>query len=251
MNTKITSLQNPLVKHLIKVRQNTDYRYDHESVVIEGVKTVSEVGLSHPIKTIVVCDPSFIPPTIKADHVYIVTEGVMNKISGMKTPEGIIAEVSMPKPVSLKGKRRILVLDNVSDPGNVGTILRTALAFKWGGVFIISESCDPFNEKALRASRGAAFRIPLSFGSWEDVKKLVANDNLHPLVADLDGKDFTAIKPQNGVLLVLGNEASGPSDEAKKLCEKISIPMPGKMESLNVSVAGGILMYALREPFVI
>lgn len=246
MNRQITSVENSLVKHLVKLRQNTDYRYDHQSIVIEGAKTIKEVSQTHPIKTLLVYDESFLPKNVKASQVYIVNEAVMKKVSGVPTPEGIVAEMAMPKPASLSGKKYILVLDGISDPGNLGTILRTALALGWEGVFVINESCDPFNEKTLRASRGATFRLPIAQGSWAEVKKLIKENDLQPLVADLKGMDFTEVKPKNGVLLVLSNEAHGPSLDAVKICQKIFIPMPGKMESLNVSIAGGILMHALR-----
>ena len=247
MNHEITSLVHPIVKHLVKLRQNTDYRYDHQSVIIEGIKTVKEVAQTHPIKTLVAYDGTFIPRGVKGKEVFIVNEAIMKKVSGMQTPEGILAEVEMPKPASLNGLRYLLVLDRVSDPGNVGTILRTALALGWEGVFIVNESCDPFNEKSLRASRGATFRLPIAFGTWKDVKKIVDENKLTPLVADLNGKDLSEIKPAKGIALVLSNEAHGPSEEAQKLCQKVTVPMPGKMESLNVSIAGGILMYALRK----
>lgn len=242
----MTSLQHPIVKHLVKLRQNTDYRYDHQSVVVDGIKTVAEVASTHPIKTLVVCKGHIIPKEIKAEKIYVVNDAVMKKISGMQTPEGIVAEIAMPKSASLKDLRYLLVLDGVSDPGNLGTILRTALAMGWEGVFIINESCDPYNEKAIRASRGALFRLPIAFGGWEEVTKLIKENHLLPLVADVHGKKLTDIKSKNGILLVLGNEAHGPSEEAHKLCEKITIPMPGQMESLNVAIAGGILMYVLR-----
>ena len=88
----------------------------------------------------------------------------MKKISGMQTPEGLVVEIEMPKPAPLEGLKYLLALDGVSDPGNVGALLRTALALGWQGIFILDESCDPFNDKALRSARGATFRLPLA---WE------------------------------------------------------------------------------------
>lgn len=245
MSKQITSLQHPIVKHFVKLRQNTDYRWDHQSVVVEGIKPVKEVSLSQQVKRILAYDDTYLPPGISAEEILIVNDGIMKKVSGMQTPEGILAEVAMPKPASLKGMRYLIAFDRVSDPGNLGTLMRTALALGWEGAFLLPESCDPFNEKALRAARGATFRLPMAAGDWKDLKKLIEENKLEPVVADLQGISIKEFKAEKGILLVLGNEAQGISQEAEKMCQKVTIPMPGEMESLNVAVAGGILMYAL------
>ncbi len=245
----VTSLQHELVKHLIKLRQNHDYRVDHQSLIIDGIKPITELGRSLKPKVIVAWDETLIPEGINADDVVIVNESVMKKISGMATPEGLLAEIPMPKPSSFKDKRYIVALDKVGDPGNVGTIIRTALALGWEGVFVLDESCDPFNEKALRAARGATFRLPLAWGSWNDLKKIIQDNKLDGVVADLEGSKLQDVKFKNGICLVLSNEAQGASKEAKKLCQPVTIDMAGDMESLNVAVAGGILMHALKSGF--
>lgn len=242
----ITSIQHELVKHLVKLRQNHDYRIDHQSIVIDGIKPVTEIGYSLKPKLLIAWDETLLPQGMQADDVIIVSESVMKKISGMATPEGLLAEIPMPKPASFSGKRWIVALDGVSDPGNLGTILRTALAFGWEGVFLLDECCDPYNDKALRAARGATFRLPLAWGSWEMLKKIIEENKLDPIVADLEGTQLQDIQVNKGVCLVLNNEAQGASKIAKKLCQPVTIPMVGDMESLNVAVAGGILMHALK-----
>jgi RNA methyltransferase, TrmH family len=246
MLKEISSLQHPLVKHLVKLRKNSDYRHEHSSVLIEGVKFVSEICQTLQPKTLLACDETLIPKKLKAENVIIVSEDILRKISGLKAPEGVLAEVPLPKMDSLQNKKYIIALDRVSDPGNMGTLLRTALALGWEGVFILEDSCDPFNEKALRAARGATFRLPLAIGNWITLQEIIKKNKLHPLVADLHGKKLNTEISKEGILLVLSNEAHGLSSEAKEICEKITIPMPGPMESLNVSVAGGILMHALK-----
>lgn len=243
---KITSVQHELVKHLVKLRQNHDYRVDHQSLVIDGIKPVSEIGRHLKPKVLAAWDESLIPEGMEADDVVVVSENVMKKISGMVTPEGLLAEIPMPKPASFKDKHYIVALDGVSDPGNVGTILRTALALGWEGVFFLDESCDPFNEKALRAARGASFRLPLAWGNWDALKKVILENKLDPIVADLEGIKLQDVKLKNGICLVLSNEAQGASKIAKKLCQPVTIAMAGNMESLNVAVAGGIMMHALK-----
>lgn len=244
---EITSLQHPLVKHLVKLRQNNDYRYDHHALVIEGTKMIAEAESICTFKTILTSAPELVPKAIKADEIILTTTDIIQKISGLPSSEGILAEVSMPQPADLKNKKFIVALDRVNDPGNLGTILRTALALGWEGVFLLDESCDPYNEKALRASRGAVFRLPIAHGNWKDLQKIANENKLKAFVADIQGTPFNQISSSDGILLVLGNEASGPSKETLSSCTAITIPMPGKMESLNVSVAAGLLLYSLRQ----
>lgn len=243
----ITSLQNPLVKHLVKLRQNRDYRYDHHSLVIEGIKLINEISQHFPIKTLVALDESFIPPGCKAEEILIAPMDLIEKITGLHSSEGLLAEIKMPAPASLKGLKKIIALDGVSDPGNLGALLRTALALGWEGVFILNDSCDPYNEKAIRAARGATFHIPLATGSWKDLEALIKTNKLTPLAADMEGTPIDKLSRSEGYLLILSNEAHGVSEQAERISQKVSIPMAGKMESLNVAVAGGILMYALSR----
>ncbi len=244
---EISSLQHPLIKHLVKLRQNSDYRYDHQTLLIEGLKMISEAKANCTFKTILTSSVDLIPKGIKADEVVLATQDVIDKISGLRTSEGIVAEVVMPKTEHFNGKKYIVALDRVSDPGNLGTILRTALALGWEGVFLLDGSCDPYNDKALRASRGAVFRLPMRQGNWNDLKKIISENKLQALVADTQGTPFDQIPPTQGLLLVLGNEANGPSEESLAAGKTITIPMKGKMESLNVSIAAGILLYTLRQ----
>lgn len=244
---EITSVQNPLIKHLVKLRHNRDYRYDHHSVVIDGSKMVREVGKSYAPKVIVCLDPEEIPKEVAAKEVILVDEKVMAKISGMNSPEGIIAEVAMPLPAELRKMEKFIVMDGINDPGNVGALIRSALAFGWDGAYIIEESCDPYNDKALRAAKGATFRLPIAWGTWEQLQMGIKGKDIKPLVADLGGTSLNALKVKGNIMLVFGNESHGPSKFAKELCKGVTIPMSGDMESLNVGVAGGILMYELNK----
>jgi TrmH family RNA methyltransferase len=212
--------------------------------MIEGIKPVHEV-CSHLSPTLLVAwDETLLPLDHPEERCLLVSRPVMEKISGMQTPEGLVAEIPMPKSASLKGKKKILVLDGVSDPGNVGTLLRTALALGWEGAFLLDEGCDPFNDKAMRAARGATFRLPLAWGTWDEFNILIQEEGWKLLAADFVGEEPCQISVEK-IALVLGNEAVGVSDRGKKLSHPVTIPMPGEMESLNVAIAGGILMFAL------
>lgn len=248
MMRTITSLDHPTVKHLVKIRVNRDYRYEHRTVVIPGIKASTELMRDNQVVRLVVIDETFVPGDAKADEILVVSEAVMKKISGLVNPEEMLIEIKMPPSESLEYKDSLVVLDGISDPGNMGTLIRTALALGWEGVYITENSCDPFNDKALRAAKGATFRVPIGMGSWTYLKELIANGNFKAFAADLEGKSPSEVNFKGSrVALVLGNEANGLSPEAKAICEKVTIPMSGKMESLNVSVAGGILMYFLLK----
>ena len=114
-------------------------------------------------------------------------------------------------------------------------------------VFLLDGCCDPYNDKALRSARGATFRIPIASGHWEQLDKIIAANKMTPFVADLQGKSLSTLDGVKAPLLIMGNESRGVSAESCKRSQAITIPMAGKMESLNVSVAGGIIMYALSE----
>lgn len=233
---EISSLQHPLVKHLVKLRKERAYRYEQKLALVESRKMIAELS------------PKLILTTnenepLTADDVIFTSTQVIEKISGMQTPEGIIAVVEMADH-PLKNVRRLLALDGISDPGNLGVLLRTALALGWDGAFLLPNCCDPYNDKALSAARGATFKLPIKQGAWQDLEQIMHEFQLQPLAAEMNGKDIEELAFDK-VLLVLGNEAHGPSDETKARCQTVAIPISNRMESLNVAVAGGILMYKL------
>ena len=131
MAKTITSLTHPLVKHLVRLRDDADYRHEKKRVLVEGKNLISELGKVH---TIVTTDEQC---RIGAEEIVFASEAVLHKISGTKNPEGIVAEVETPPESSLNGVSRLLALDGVSDPGNLGTLLRTACAFGWEGIFLL------------------------------------------------------------------------------------------------------------------
>ncbi|MFT5317582.1 MAG: TrmH family RNA methyltransferase [Chlamydiales bacterium] len=244
---EIKSLQNSLVKHLVKLRKSRSYRSEQGSVVLAGKKLVGEICATSVAITLFVEEGASVPENVLVKDLYIVSNEVMKKVSGLETPESVLAEVNIPSQQSLKDKCRILVFDGVSDPGNMGTLWRTALALGWDGAFILDNCVDPYNDKTLRSAKGATFRLPYCVGNFEDFSRLVEENQLQPLVGDIQGKEPGEVSLRKGVALVLGNEASGPSSAIKELCESVTIPMDGEMESLNVAVAGGILMYLLKK----
>ena len=106
--------------------------------------------------------------------------------------------------------------------------------------------CDPCNDKVLRASKGAVLKLPYQVGNWELLDSIVDGNALFPLVADIEGEGVKAFKGKKRVLLVLGSESFGPSVETVKRCNKVCLPMSHSVESLNVAVAGSVLMYLVK-----
>lgn len=241
----LNSLQHPLVKHLVKLRTESAYRREHQAVILEGLKPIQEVSDSVSKLLYTPAYASFACSI--AGEKWQVTEAILHKISGMTSPEGILAEVRMPPFVSLDKFKQVLALDGISDPGNMGTLLRTALALGWEAAYFLPGSCDPFNEKALRAARGAHFKLALAKGTAEQLHQWIRVKDVQSLVADFEGKAPENISIASHRLLVLGNEAHGASAAIRQFCQPVTIPMPGEMESLNVAVAGGILLYLLSS----
>ncbi len=239
----ISSLQHPLVKRLVKLRDNKAFRTQENSVLIVGVTLVSDVAARMPLKTLISVDP--LP--FNAKESYLAPPNVLEKIINISSHDLVAAEVELPKQSSLENLKTIIVLDALADPGNVGTILRTAVALGWEGVFLTPKTADPYNDKALRAARGASLFLPLRQGSYEELKKLVQTSGMQVYIADVEGKKLTEVSFKKPLALVLGHETEGPSPETKALGQAISIPMTNQMESLNVATAAAILMYQIQH----
>lgn len=240
----ITSLQHPLVKHLVKLRTDSRYRQEQQTLVVEGIKPIQE--LPSMIKLLYTSSCADLAASLPGDK-WQVSEAVLQKVSGMESPEGMIAEVGFPPWRSLGQSRQVLALDGISDPGNMGTLLRTALALGWETVYFLPGGCDPFNDKTLRAARGAHFKLSLAKGTAEELQAWVKAESVQPLVADLQGIYPEKIPASLRRLLVLGNEAHGPSAAVHQFCQAVTVPMSQKIESLNVAIAGGILLYLLSN----
>lgn len=239
----ITSLQHPIVKHCVSLRKDRAFRFDNKQVLVSGINLIRDVAKKTPPITVIVDEPSLIVP---AEESYIVTPEILHKITGVLHPEGIAAIFPMPQPADLADAKRILVLDRIADPGNCGTLLRTALALGWDGVVATAGSVDFFNDKALRAAKGATFFLPYAELSWSQIATLQQQRHFQIYVGDLQGAEMSSCSFQMPLMLVLGNEASGPSSEALSLGKPISIRLANKVESLNVGAAGAILMYVIR-----
>lgn len=237
---QIKSLQHAIVKHCVNLRKNPHYRKECNSFLITGRKQILELPKELKILTMFTLENT--PPIKTGGTHYSVSEEILKKISGTISPEPYAAEVVMPNLTPTK-LERLLICDGISDPGNLGTLLRTALSFGFDAAYLLNQCVDPFNEKVIRAAKGALFRLPLLFGIWEDLVSLQKSSSLHLYQADAQGTPITQCSIVIPFGLILGNEAHGTSKEAKIHAQGISIPMTKDTESLNVAIAGGILMF--------
>lgn len=244
---EISSLQHPLVKYWVKLRTNRDFRYENQSVLISGIKLIKELSTHFTFRSLITqkgFTPSF---SFKTEEQYIVTDSILKKVTGLNTPEPIAAELPMIRESSLASCRSLLILDGIADPGNLGTLFRTALALNWEGIFLTQGTTDPYNEKALRAAKGATFYIPWCYGSLEELSQFLSRHPFELFAADAKGIPIQTSRTKSPIALILGNEAHGIAASLKTSSQLIAIPMNKQMESLNVATAGAILMYILKE----
>src|SRR5260221_6243786 len=149
---EISSAAHPLVKYWVRLRSDAAFRRKEKRLLVEGLKCIQDVASKLPIKRLISLDEM---PTFLCDEAIIVTHTILEKISGLETSDGLIAEFEMPAAQNLKGLSHILVCDRIQDPGNIGTLIRTALSLGWEGIFFLPGCADPFNDKALRAAKSA------------------------------------------------------------------------------------------------
>lgn len=230
----ITSKNNERVKFACSLKENKN-RKIHKMFLAETFKSL-KMALENNLvveifSTEYVDAPSEIPQNL-------VNEEVLKKLSSNVNPEGVVFIAKMPE-YEVNNPNKVLYLDDISDPGNMGTLIRTALAFDYDLVVTSENSVSIYNEKVINSSKGAIFQIPVIVGKLKDYVEthqiLVTNLSKNAI-------DFNEIEIPNKFVLVLGNESHGVSKEIIKLAtQEIIIPIKN-IDSLNVAIAGGILM---------
>lgn len=225
------------------MRRDKMARQEAKSLLISGETLIFELSQKIPIKSLITLEPA---PEIPAEKRFLVTEAILKKITGLQNPAPFAAEVDLPAEQKIEKGQRVLILDQISDPGNLGTLIRTAHAFGWDGVIATPGTVDFFNDKALRASRGAIFHLPYSWQTVDEIEKSVQKNQWELFLADTEGKPLDQISFSKPCALILSNEAKGALEWAEKKGTKITIPMYKGAESLNVATAGAILLYTMR-----
>ncbi len=249
----ITSLSNAKVKFVRSLARRRA-RYAARQFVIEGVKSIEEAigaGMSPALAFFTAAADA--EPRAHAllerlratgSSVLEVSDAVMQAMSNTETPSGILAVVpfvELPMPDS---PGFVLVLDNVRDPGNVGTILRSAWAAGVDAVLLAAGTADPYNDKVIRSAMGAHFHVPMRVESWQAIEDMVRPIPRIYLADARGNKVYTRADWTRPVALIVGGEAEGASDEARRLAtERVSIPMRGGAESLNAAMAATVLLF--------
>ena len=251
----ISSKDNELVKHIKKLKDKK-YRDESNEYIIEGVKLIEEaVKENAKIKKIIVCEDTTrtyeIPTNVmleiaKYECIYV-TDKIFASITQVTNPQGIMAiiEKNIGNTEIDYSQDIIVVLDDVQDPGNLGTILRTVDSIGLDQIIVSKETADAFNPKVVRSTMGAIFRIKII--EVEDLKQMIKEMKKHHyklMVTSLQTEDSIYDIEFRKKIIVIGNESNGVSKEIQDMAdEKAKIPMLGKTESLNASVAAGIVMY--------
>ena len=248
----ITSTSNSLIKHIKKLQTKKSYRHECGEFVIEGIRQVFDAA--DVCKTVLVSENFDTPLPDFSCTVETVSAHIMESVSETKNPQGIlaVAKISTVSEESLIKENGLYIFcDSVQDPGNLGTIIRTADAAGADGVILGTGCADLFNPKTVRSTMSSLFNVPICVS--EDSKKTfeyfkargvkIFGSTPHTDILIYD-EDFTGPS-----MLVLGNEANGISEELLTMCDAcVKIPMVGSAESLNVATAGAVLIYeALRQ----
>lgn len=251
----ITSKDNELVKHIRKLKDKK-FRDENNEYVVEGVRLVEEaVKENAKIKQIIVCEdttktyeiPTHIMLEIAKYECIYVSDKVFNLITQVTNPQGIMAIIEKDTAnVQIDYTQDIIVtLDDVQDPGNLGTILRTVDSIGLNQIIVSKGTADAFNAKVVRSTMGAIFRIKII--EVEDLTKAIKDMKKHHfklMVTSLQTDNSIYDINFNKKIIVIGNEANGVSKEIQEMAdEKAKIPMLGRTESLNASVATGVVLY--------
>lgn len=254
IKSTITSLNNPRIKDLRKLKEKK-YRLACQEFLIEGSLFVQEaLRQKAVIRSLIVSDERLLDglTTDPQTEVLIVPYEVIKDLASTVTPQGILACVELPQPVSPQDFFREtglwFYLDEIRDPGNLGTIIRSAHAFNIDGLILSKGCADPYQDKVLRSTMGSIFKVALlTDQSPQLLSELVVKGTELYLTDLYDAGDLATIEVCDRAIVVIGNEARGVSDEIKALPHKnIRIPMPGGAESLNAAVAASLIMYELN-----
>ena len=250
----ITSNQNSKIKLIRALQGRAKERREAGGFIAEGIRLVEEAEASNWPFRFVLHDEllndrgAALIQRLKSGGVdcEMVSAAVIKSLGETETPQGVLAVLEdflLPIPES---SNFILIPDQVRDPGNLGTLLRTAAAAGVQAVLLPPETTDAFAPKVVRSGMGAHFRLPIHSISWDDITQHI--NNLEVYLADMNGQSFWETDLRQPLALIIGGEANGASASAQKLAnQKISIPMSGNIESLNAGIAGSILMFEVMR----
>ncbi len=254
----ITSQTNAQIKAVIRLQKSAKERRKQKLFVAEGIKLVTEAASYGKLQKVYVSETMW-EEEVK-DDVFggcgydVVADKVFASMSETVTPQGVLGLVRMPgyelETILADQNRSILLLDDLRDPGNLGTIMRTAEGAGMSGVILSRESVDLFNPKVVRSTMGAIFRVPFYYA--EDLAEVIdaLKQNQIPVYGTMMQGSIVYDMPdyKMGAGIVIGNEANGISEKvASHLTQTIRIPMEGSLESLNAAVYAAIFIYEVSR----
>ena len=254
----IQSKDNKTIKHIISLQQRK-YRQKFGEYTVEGIRAVTDIGKKDFLRSILIRESkrSELEPLVQkgftVSSVYVVQDPIFDKIEHSVNGQGIlgIAKKCVNDLHSfIVADGLYVTLDGVQDPGNLGTIIRTAVAAGAKGILLLKGTVDPYNEKCVRSTISALCNIPI----FEDVTlselyDFIKDNTIKTYVTSLENaKPYHTISYSKRTMIILGNEGNGVSREMIEMCDQaITIPMYGDIESLNVSIAAALCMYKVRE----
>ena len=258
MSIRIESRENSLVKRLVHLSNDRKFRKEMQEMVCEGEKMLGEaLSSGMDIHDILLAEDAELDTALlrqaegQGAKLYICPSSLLGKVSNVKTPQGVV--FSCERPVAelrvLQDAKRLMVLEGLQDPGNLGTIIRTADAFALDGIILCEGCVDPTSPKVVRATMGAAFRMPIAAAPLEQTVAFLREQNMPLYAASLSESSvpLTHVDLTRAAVMI-GNEGRGITKKAAALCtQQIIIPMDGRAESLNASVAASIIMYEMSR----
>lgn len=251
----ITSTANSQMKHLVQMQKKTKIRKEEQAFVIEGTKMFEEALEGNFIKKAYFSETYWKEKVEGSaylnDIAYeIVSDSVLKEVSDTMTPQGVIAIVKMPQyhleELIKREQVNLVVLENLRDPGNLGTIVRTAEGAGIDGVILSKESVDIYNPKVIRSTMGAIYRMPVIYvDSFAQCLNQLQENNVMLYAAHLLGKnDYDREIYFKKTAIIIGNESNGITEQTANQADcLVKIPMEGKLESLNAGIAAALLMY--------
>lgn len=234
------------IKHIQSLQRNK-FRRQHQQFVVEGDKMVREMlQEGAPIVQLYALEDWLNENGHLAGNdvkTQVISEQELKSISGLVTPNAALAILKTTEhqlPNQLDNSQLYIALDGIQDPGNMGTIIRTADWFGIGGIICSTTCVDIYNPKVVQATMSSIIRVPI----WQaDLSEALPKKGLPVLVADMDGQSINEIDTQQGAIVVIGNEGNGVSEAVRNLSTgTITIPRKGQAESLNAAMAAGIIM---------
>lgn len=250
----ITSGTNAQIKNLVRLQKSGKTRREQGVFIAEGLRLFREIPMEQIVKAYVT--EEFLEKNealIQKVDYEVVAQNVLKEAADTKTPQGILAVVKQcvhqTEELLKQESPCLLVLENVQDPGNLGTMIRTAEGAGVQGILISEDTVDIYNPKVIRSTMGSIFRVPFVVMSMEEILKFLREHHITSYAAHLDGKDFYEEDYKKACAFFIGNEGNGLTDKTSKQTDrKIKIPMYGKVESLNAAIAATVLMYeAMRQ----